>query len=183
MEAEVTKIIEARQRRVHETDYRRRREGVKKHYEQLKSSGEQKVLPNLAQFRQLSIVNVLQSKASKTNIADAFKQSGLVAELLQSDLKKWQDSARAELATTLGFRDWKNLNKAKVHPVDRLTARFRCKVCGSESEAGRHMSFASACVHVCKRQKKAAKDNWSADQFEKDEQVLAVVHRRHYIFF
>ena len=104
----MTKVIEARQRRAYEETYRRRRDDVQQHYNQLKSSGEQKVLPNLAQFRQLSIVNILQSKTlSKTSVADDL-QKPLVTELLQGDLKKWQESARLAMAATLGFSKWKS---------------------------------------------------------------------------
>lgn len=174
VEVEVLEVMESRQRREHEAAYRRRREGVQQHYEQLKLSGKHKTLPSLAQFRQLPIVNILQSKtSSKTDVADDLQNSTLVKELLQSDLQKWQESARAVLAATLGLPDWKNANKTKLHPVDRLTARFKCKECGPKSHAGRYLSFASACAHACARpdQKTTTKNKWSADQFEKDEQV------------
>jgi hypothetical protein len=182
VEAEVMQIMEARQQRAHEAAYRRRRDGVEQHFEHLKSSEEKMVLPNLARFRELPIVSLLQSKmSSKTTVADDFKKSNLVTELLQGDLKRWQESARAVLATTLGFSKWKSANKAKVHPVDRLTARFRSKRCGPESLTGRCLNFVSACAHVCARPdlKKTTREKWSADQFEKEEQVRTPVCRRY----
>jgi hypothetical protein len=177
----MTKIIEARKRSSHEEAYRRRRSDVEQHYNRLKSSGKEKVLPNLAEFRRLPIINVLQSKTSTTTgVAGDLQKSQLVAELLQDDLRKWRESARMALTLTLGFSNWKSASKTKLHPVDRLTARFRCKKCARndhkvyEEEC---LDFAGACAHVCLQPnlKKRTRDRWTADQFEKDDKVYILL--------
>lgn len=177
VDAEMTKIIESRKRSSHEEAYRRRRSDVEQHYNRLKSSGKEKILPNLAEFRRLPIINVLQSKTSTTTgVAGDLQKSQLVAELLQDNLNKWRESARIALTPTLGFSDWKSASKTKLHPVDRVTARFRCKKCARNDckiyEEG-CLDFAGACAHVCLRPnlKKGTRDRWTADQFEKDEKV------------
>ncbi|KIM86769.1 hypothetical protein PILCRDRAFT_315239 [Piloderma croceum F 1598] len=183
VDAEMTKIIESRKRSSHEEAYRRRRSDVEQHYNRLKSFGKEKVLPNLAEFRRLPIINVLQSKTSATTgVAGDLQKSQLVAELLQDDLSKWRESARIALTHTLGFSGWKSASKTKLHPVDRLTARFRCKKCAQNDhkvyEEG-CLDFAGACVHVCLRPnlKKRTRDRWTADQFEKDEKAIDVISK------
>ena len=177
VEAEIMKIAEARKRSAEEEAYRRRRDDVEQHYNRLKSAEKDKVIPNLVQFRQLPIISVLQSKKSTTTgVASDLQNSQLVAELLQGDLRKWRESASMALGATLGFPNWRSASKKKLHPVYRLTARFRCKKCEREGhkfyEEG-CLDFAGACAHVCRRpdMKKRAREKWTPDQFEKDEKV------------
>jgi hypothetical protein len=176
VEAEIIKIIEARKRSANEEAYRCRRNDVEQHYNRLKSSGQEKVFPTLAQFRQLPIIKVLQSKTSTNTAVAGDLQSKLVVELLQDDLRKWRETATTTLAATLGFSNWRSASKKKLHPVDRLTARFRCKKCGHDDhkfyEQG-CLDFAGACAHVCVRSdlKKSEREKWTPDQFEKDNKV------------
>jgi len=183
VEAEIMKIAEARKRSAEEEAYRRRRDDVEQHYNRLKSAEKDKVIPNLVQFRQLPIISVLQSKKSTTTgVASDLQNSQLVAELLQGDLRKWRESASMALGATLGFPNWRSASKKKLHPVYRLTARFRCKKCEREGhkfyEEG-CLDFAGACAHVCRRpdMKKRAREKWTPDQFEKDEKAIDAVSK------
>lgn len=177
VDAEITRIVEARERSTTEGAYRRRRDDVEQHYNRLKSAGEGKVFPNLAQFRQLPIISVLQKKSSTTTgIAGDLNKSELVKELLEDDLRKWRESASTALAATLGFTNWRSASKKHLHPVERLTARFICKKCKCEGhkfyEEG-SLDFAGACAHVCLRpdMHKRAREKWTPNQFEKDNKV------------
>jgi hypothetical protein len=174
---EITKMIEARKRSSKEAVYRRHRDEVEQHYKRLKSSEKDRVFPSLAQFRRLPIINILQSKTStSTGVASDLRRSELVAELLQDDLKNWRESAKSALAAALGFPDWKSASKKKLHPVDRLTARFRCKRCesvGRETHKDMCLDFAGVCAHTCDRLNadKRTKEKWASDQFERDAKV------------
>lgn len=177
VDIEISRIVESRKRSVEERAYKRRRDDVEQHYNRLKNSGKDQVFPNMAQFRQLPIIKALQSKTSSTKgIASDLQKSRLVSELLQGDLKKWREATSTALAATLGFPNWRSASKKKLHPVERLTARFRCKKCIREGrkfyEEG-CLDFAGACTHVCLRPdlNKQNREKWTFDQFEKDEKV------------
>lgn len=84
----------------------------------------------------------------------------------------------ATLGATLGFPKWKSASKIKLHPVDRLTARFKCTKCDKESYKFYPegcLNFSAACEHVCPRLdwNKKTREHWTADQFVKDEKVCA----------
>ena len=108
-----------------------RLEEVKTTWDTLKASSSAKESPNAAipnanEFRKLSVVKIYEKPGvgEKRNLRDPF-----VASILAENLDQWRDAARAALAAVLGFPGWKNLSKRKLHPVDRLTARFRCQRC------------------------------------------------------
>jgi hypothetical protein len=100
----------------------------------------------------------------------------LVAELVKDDLNKWREPVRKALAIELGFEEWKSASSKKLHPVDRLTARFRCKKCLKVAQRYKDdgsLDFAGACGHQCPNVPKSArsKPSWSPDQFAKDDKV------------
>ena len=168
------KTIEQRKRREHESSYRLRREDVKKHYDRLRSSKTKEVLPTLAQFRLLPFINILQTRpTTAANTTGDSQQSELLADLIQSDLKTWRERTKEAFATKLGYSNWKSASKNKLHPVDRLTARFKCMKCHKESNADGCLDFAGVCGHVCLRLdwNKRTREKWNIDQFEKDERV------------
>ena len=166
-------------RREAEAAYKKRREDVAAHYTRLKSApnaGE--VLPTLSEFRKLSVMKVMQGKASDKDagVGKELKDSKLVNELLTENLKQWREEARSALAGVLGFPGWKSASKKKLHPVDRLTARFICKKCSSKGRGGERLTFAEACGHHCAglNKKQRARETWSASLFEPDAKVLAI---------
>lgn len=174
-------MVEARKRRVDEDAYRKRREEVEKHYNRIKSAGPGKILPTLAQFRQLPIIKVIQSKPDPApNIAHDLK-TGLLADLLLGDLEKWRRSSKEAFGAILGYPGWKSASKNKLHPVDRVTARFRCTRCRKESHKYFQdgcLDFAGACAHVCQdsSMEKRVRERWAPEQFEKDDKVSSIPH-------
>ena len=134
------------------------------------------VLPNLSEFRKLPVVKIFEagpSGAEKRTMKDPF-----VASVLEENLKQWREAAKAALAGVLGFPGWKMMSRRKLHPVDRLTARFRCKRCdkaalGKNRPDDGGMDFARVCEHVCKHlpKKRASSEKWSAERFELDQRV------------
>lgn len=173
------KIIEQRKRKEHESSYRLRRVDVKKYYDRLRSSKTKEVLPTLAQFRLLPFVNILQSRPTTvTGTTGDFQKSDLLADLIQSDLKTWRERTKEAFAVKLGYPKWKSASKNKLHPVDRLAARFKCTKCHKETQkfaADACLDFAGVCGHVCPRMdwNKQTREKWDIDQFEKDERVRA----------
>ena len=134
------------------------------------------VLPNLQEFRKLSVVKIYE--AGHPNAEQHTLRHPFVASVLAENLEQWREAARAGLAAVLGFPGWKNLSRRKLHPVDRLTARFRCKRCDAAvgdkkalDDGG--MDFALACEHICTHlpKKRRNKEKWSAERFEPDRRV------------
>jgi hypothetical protein len=179
VEAELLKLMERRKRREEEEAYRRRRADVEKHYNHLRSERVEKSLPPLFTFRQLPIVNSLQSTTSpSSSVYKSIQESPLVQELLEDQLEKWRQQARTVLGATLGYPHWKTPSSKKLHPVDRLTARFQCQKCNvvaTRYQEDHCLDFAGACAHQCVRpkQKRRPKPVWSADQFVKDGKVCS----------
>ncbi|RDX44438.1 hypothetical protein OH76DRAFT_1421421 [Lentinus brumalis] len=139
------------------------------------------VLPNLQEFRKLSVVKIYEagpSGSEQHTLRDPF-----VSSVLAENLEQWREAARAGLAAVLGFPGWKNLSRRRLHPVDRLTARFRCTRCDAAASSGSKkvpedggMDFARACEHVCTHlpKKRRNKEKWSADRFVPDQRVLSL---------
>ncbi|CCL99618.1 uncharacterized protein FIBRA_01636 [Fibroporia radiculosa] len=183
-EKEIIAIMEQRVRREKEAAYRQRRGDVEAHYNRLKSSEKKQVLPSLQEFRNLSVMKVLVNKSTSGDlgIANELKNSKLVDALLKDNIEKWVDGAKAALAGVLGFPGWKSASKKKLHPVERLTARFRCKKCDKVSKKYSEegcLDFAGACEHVCPHlsTQQRAKETWSADRFEADVQAISTVEK------
>lgn len=166
-------------RREAEAAYKMRREDVAAHYTRLKSAPNPvEVLPSLPEFRKLSVMKVLQGRggAKDAGVGEELKDSKLVHALLANNLSQWREEARSALAGVLGFPGWRTASKKKVHPVDRLTARFICKKCSSKGKGGEALTFAEACGHrcACLNKKQRARETWSASLFEPDVKVLVV---------
>ncbi|KAI0760220.1 hypothetical protein C8Q74DRAFT_1451228 [Fomes fomentarius] len=124
-------------------------------------------LPTLSEFRKLPVVKIFEAAPSG---AGAEKRS-------------MRDPARTALAGVLGFPGWKNLSRRKLHPVDRLTARFRCQRCDKVGR-GRNvddggMDFAAACEHVCPHvpKKRSSSERWSAERFAVDQRAADAISK------
>ncbi|KAI0366835.1 hypothetical protein BV20DRAFT_951546 [Pilatotrama ljubarskyi] len=172
--SEIAAQKQKKQLRDKEQTLQEKRSGVEAEYARLKSLQPKQVLPSLSEFRKLSVVKAVEASSSKKDpsLTDPF-----VASILEENLQQWRDAARAALAAVLGFPGWKPMNKRRLHPVDRLTARFRCKRCdaagkGIGKDGG--MDFASACEHVCAHLSKKArsKQRWSAEDFVPDQRAI-----------
>ena len=107
-------------------------------------------IPPIQEFRQLPVVKIYEKPgpSDSRSLTDSFATS-----VLAENLDQWRNSARAALAGVLGFPGWKAMSKKKLHPVDRLTARFRCKRCDgvvTENKVG--LAFGSGpSVYGCRR--------------------------------
>ncbi|KAH9941639.1 uncharacterized protein BXZ73DRAFT_41589 [Epithele typhae] len=149
------------------------------------------VLPSVNEFRRLPIIKVFETThpTPSSNDGQSSKPSNprtlddpFVNAVLEENLDQWRQSARASLASVLGFPTWRNLSKRKLHPVDRLTARFRCRRCDDSPHAigttDGGMDFTEACGHTCahlRKKKKLAKDRWSAERFVADQKAVDAI--------
>lgn len=163
---------------------------MENHYRRLKGTNKRTAMPSLAEFRHLPTVQrqlYKSTNAPSATVAHELKHSKLVGQMIEEDLDRWVDAARTSLAAVLGFPVWKSVSVHKLHPVDRLTARFRCKRCDARGEPkkweGGCFTFAEACEHRCKPGGKTrAKERWEAKAFVPDEKVcpefLVTTHAR-----
>ncbi|KAI0763106.1 hypothetical protein BD413DRAFT_215713 [Trametes elegans] len=125
--AEMDALKARKQHRILESIKKGRRADVKSEYARMKSGEDPtKPLPSLPEFRSLPVVEAVEGS---TTPRDPKLSNPFVASVLKGNLEQWLDNARTALAAVLGFPGWKTMSKRKLHPVDRLTARFRCKKC------------------------------------------------------
>ncbi|KAF7984706.1 hypothetical protein HWV62_13010 [Athelia sp. TMB] len=184
VDEEMTKMFESRARRTEEDTLKNLRNQVEKHYNWIKSSTpKDKIVPTLPQFRQLPVIKLIQSQQSPTS-TDVVRdlKSGLLAGMLDEDLKKWVLAAREAFGAMLGYPKYKSASKTKLHPAQRVTARFRCKRCGKEGRKYAQdgcLDFVGVCNHVCHDSSmgKRAKDRWDPGFFEADVQVIGAIKR------
>ncbi|KAF8722421.1 hypothetical protein AX14_009852 [Amanita brunnescens Koide BX004] len=95
-----------------------------------------------------------------------------------SELCKWEASVRQRFAERLGLPRWVSASATVLHPLDRLTARFRCKKCDSVSNCYKMdscLDFVGVCRHVCKtadeNDESEMGDSWDASRFDRDERA------------
>lgn len=95
-------------------------------------------MPTLKVFRELPVSQLIVKTGDITlegalGVEDIFKQlkdpRSLVSRLLDDNLDKWRTSVRREFGVKLGHKNYKNRSEAKLHPAERLNARFRCIKC------------------------------------------------------
>lgn len=172
------------------------RNKIWKFYQKLMSQPEHYPhLPPFAVFLQLPAIQFLQSSdlaTAKIEVETAISGKTFMKDMIKQQIEKWVEQAKRELLKILGgSSEWNNMVPAHrmPHPVLRLYARWKCKVCGGverKYEIDECLDFAGACRHQCpekdgkKRRKGAATQTWSASNFVKDEQVSALQIRFHY---
>jgi hypothetical protein len=112
---------------------------LKKHYWYLRSKRPHVAMPTLSTFLHLPIPKMILSHAPADatqglNTNSVFEElrtpTSLVYKFLDDNLDKWVESNRREFGQMVRVKNWKNRSEAKVHPAERLNARFRCKKCG-----------------------------------------------------
>jgi len=96
--------------------------------------------------------------------------------MIDSDLKKWIETARVAFNSILGRPDWKSASTKILHPVEQVTARFICTLCSNQPNKGttvESLTFLEACAHRCPHysRKPAGRQKWKADQFVPDKKV------------
>jgi hypothetical protein len=181
IQADHVKNMAHRVRQTDEDVYRRQRQEVEERYNQIKSTAVQNPMPTLALFRQLPAVKLLQllakDKILATDSVEHADQSMTSSQgLIDEELEDWRQTARAEMGNILGFAEWNGISADQLHPVDRATAWFQCRICqknGRRYYLNPPLDFAQACAHICPQADKKirAKDIWAAKKFVKDEKV------------
>lgn len=172
MIAEIATLKKRKVVREQDLTLHRKRSESETEYARLRKADPKAIFPSFPEFRKLSVVKTVEASSSAKNASftDPF-----VASLLKESLDQWRDAARAALAVVLGFTGWKTMSKKKLHPVDRMTAHFRCKRCdaaGKDTGKDGGLDLARACEHICALSKKARnKQRWSADYFVPDQRV------------
>jgi hypothetical protein len=187
IESQLLALSEKRGRHAVEVAHLKNRSDVEKHYNSIRSSKIHPFLPSLPTFRQLPIINLLQSASTieSITIAQTLQSNPLMRGLLSDQLKQWAQTAKEDFAVLLGFpRKWKNASKNVLHPVERATARFQCIRCGAKAKSRGNtddgcLDFAAACKHVCSigqgRVLKGKKGKWNVSNFVKDEKVGVIL--------
>ncbi|TFK49102.1 hypothetical protein OE88DRAFT_465427 [Heliocybe sulcata] len=181
VDLEITNLTRRRRRKQEEKSYAQNRARVALHYQRMKSAGVQQPMPSLLEFHRLPVIKALESSApQEPTVDEQLKDEAFLKDTLEKDLQKWRERARARLAAVLGFPDWNTTSNIKLHPVDRLTARFVCKLCrkvAKKYEELGNLDFAGACAHMCphldKRQR--AKYVWKPEQFAPDEKAIRAI--------
>ncbi|GLB42366.1 hypothetical protein LshimejAT787_1103810 [Lyophyllum shimeji] len=187
VDAALSRLAETRKRKARESAYMENREGVAQHYQRLRSQQPPVILPSLPVFRRLPIVAMLQGSGPSTveqpsNVSATLKNEKWVIKRLDLELKQWRERARKDLGAVLGYPDWSTASTKVLHPVDRITARFLCKVCSKVALRYRDdecLDFAGACAHQCRGRKKDRREDevWKAERFVKDEKAIAVLSK------
>jgi hypothetical protein len=173
IEIELLQLWERRKRSQQEAEYQRRRNDVRAHYEHMKSNHSEP-FPNLATFRQIPIIKLLQAKKSaKSGIAKELK-SEAVNDILQIYVTRLREQAREGLSHILGLT-WKDIIGRTLHPLDRVTSWFQCEQC--KKVAGKHhctasLGFAGTFGHECSAKVKK-KQAWNVEQFVLDFKVMS----------
>ena len=186
IDSELLALEEKRQRRKTEVALIKNRKDVETLYNRLRSERKYEYLPSLPTFRQLPVIQLLQSgiydQESGTTISHTLQHNPLMRQQLDQDIKRCIETAKQDLAVMLGFpRAWKSANKRILHPAVRPTAWFLCTNCGidgTDHKVDGCLDFAAACHHVCQskdgkndRYRRSKKGAWNPEGFVVDEKV------------
>ncbi|KAJ3985851.1 hypothetical protein F5890DRAFT_1552800 [Lentinula detonsa] len=179
--AELLKVAERRSRRAHETGYSTCRQAVEKHYNRLRALKQESPLPCLPSFRKLPTIHQIQHSTSQSKKElDNALQSQPIRALVHSELEKFHSDAKNALAAIMGFSDWKSPSSRKLHPADRLTARFRCRTCqrveAKYKDCG-SLDYEGAIMHLCSvtLDEPVSPMPFKAERFEKDTKAIAAI--------
>ncbi|KAJ3920500.1 hypothetical protein F5877DRAFT_77072 [Lentinula edodes] len=179
--AELVKVVESRSRRAHEAGYSTCRRAVEKHYNRLRALKQETPLPSLPSFRGLpTIRQIQQSVGQSEKEVDTNLQSQPIQTLVHSELAKFHLEAKNSLAAILGFQNWKSPSSRKLHPADRLTARFQCRTCHRVEAKYKDfgsLDYAGAIMHSCSvtLDKSIPQRPFKAARFEKDTKAIAAI--------
>jgi hypothetical protein len=173
IEIELFRLWERRKRSQEEAEYQRRRNDVRIHYEHLKIASVEP-LPNLATFRQIPIIKMLQAKTSANNGIAKELNTEAVGTIIRIYIKRLREQAREGLSQTLGLT-WKDIIDCSLHPLDKATSWFQCKHC--KKLAGKYsgtpsLDFAGVFGHECSSKVKKNKA-WNVEQFVPDFKVVS----------
>ncbi|CAL1699573.1 unnamed protein product [Somion occarium] len=182
LESQIIEMADRAQRRQAEDNTRKRREAVEHAYARLKSMHPQQAFPALAEFRKLPTAQLVQ-KGTGPMSAEDLKESPLIY-MLSQDLEQWRSAAKEGLSSVLGYPGWRHASSLKLHPVERMTARFKCKLCEGKKADEAHwksygLDFKAACEHRCEHLSAKQKDKavFKADDFLPDHKATRTVEQ------
>ncbi|KAI0792358.1 hypothetical protein C8Q75DRAFT_889915 [Abortiporus biennis] len=190
LESQLLAMISKRQKHEDASAHERRWADIALYHHQLSTSNKDPklVIPPLYDFRKLPSMQLMQNKISSTKGIIAELKHVTVQALLKDDLARWEEKSKDELAKLLkiplglGQEKWKDPSKKKLHPAERLNARFRCKKCDAnrkKSYCGLFdggFGFREACGHDCRHNGKKNIE-WNAENFTVDVKVVDVVNQ------
>ncbi|KAF9265624.1 hypothetical protein L218DRAFT_1075713 [Marasmius fiardii PR-910] len=174
--AHLLKIKAQRDRREHEDNYRKARDNVVKHYNRLRTAKQETPLPTLERFRELPIIAQLQKNARSEVNLDTELKSSVITSLLNTQLEEWRTKTMDHLGTLIGQpAGWRSASTKILHPVQRVTARFKCGRCKRlEMKYVEHecLDLAGVCTHQCRSEKNGNILNWNVEKFITDEKAI-----------
>ncbi|KAI0090347.1 hypothetical protein BDY19DRAFT_939752 [Irpex rosettiformis] len=178
---ELDALYTERERRITVKNVEDQQEAVLELYERLKSRPAA-IVPPLKTFRKLPVVRRMAGSSTSSDISNEIRDSTLIARLAEGDVQNWVKDAKDALTTVLGFAPLNESHPTSLAPVNRLTARFRCKKCDSKQSSwpsDRSLSFAEACAHQCMhtRNRPSGQKVWNAEQFVPDYKAIDVVQQ------
>jgi len=197
IDAEIFSQTEKKERRQKAHAQQMRCADISSHRDRLAKENNHPVVPVLTEFRRLPIITALQDRDDAPHLSDAnrssstklaksrvleseLKHSELIGGMINSDIKKWTDTARVAFNSILGQPNWKSASTTFLHPAERVTARFVCTLCSkrpNKDTTVESLTFIEACAHHCPRcsTKSAGKQKWKADQFVPDKKAINVL--------
>ncbi|KAF8584838.1 hypothetical protein K439DRAFT_1660588 [Ramaria rubella] len=184
--AQVANFHQIRVRRLTEDAARANREEIRKYWNRLNTVGKRPI-PSYSEFRRLDMVRTLVKKNTdgatvfqqkKESVRDELRTNQATTEHIEQQINAWLINNKNRLSKKLGY-DHPELAEASafLHPVDRVTAWFRCKRCnrvGKKAEQNKSLTFADLCAHRCLAvtKKEKVKGEWNVDWFEPDEKAI-----------
>ncbi|KAF8345305.1 hypothetical protein F5887DRAFT_951858 [Amanita rubescens] len=125
--------------------------------------------------------------APPRNLRDLLKKPEIQI-VIKAELSKWELNARQSFTDALGFPRWVSASATVLHPLDRLTARFRCKNCHTVSNHYKMdscLDFVGVCRHECKTSDSKDEnenenekcESWDASRFERDQRATDAMRK------
>jgi len=144
-------------------------------------------LPPFSIFLELPATKILQSMdmvKAGYDVKSATAGKSCIIGMLEQQIEEWVNRTKHEMSKILNApAGWESMVPARrmTHPVLRLDARWKCKVCnqvGRKYEYDGCLDFAGVCHHQCTEEDRRKKKRgtvthvWDASHFVRDEQVI-----------
>jgi len=144
-------------------------------------------LPPFSIFLELPATKILQSMdlvKAGYDVKSATAGKSCIIGMLEQQIEEWVDRTKHEMSKILNASaEWESMVPARrmTHPVLRLDARWKCKVCNQVERKYEYdgcLDFAGVCRHQCAEEDRRKKKRgtvtraWDASHFVRDEQVI-----------
>ncbi|KAF9018030.1 hypothetical protein BDZ89DRAFT_362078 [Hymenopellis radicata] len=182
IDADIVKIKEQRQRRQYEMDHAKAYSVVEQHYNGLRSKREMLPVPTFPTFRKFRFIkSILTTPPSPAFNPSKQLKTPLAQTLIANELAAWRTDAKEKLGEVLGHTTWKAASKSRLHPAERVDARFKCQQCNHFEPRYRDdgcFDFIGACSHQCRKVDGTLKNQeWSAERFVKDAKAVSAISK------